>query len=544
MPDEIELPEGISIAELKRLREDYPYAASRVLRVKTEEGRLAPFVLRKAQIKLHEAIEDQKRRTGRVRKIIVKARQLGSSTYVQGRFYWLQWKSVDPLKSYILTHQQPATDNIFGMAKRFYDEHPPLLAKPTLGASNAKELRFADNDCSYSVATAGTSAAGRSATLQLFHGSEVAFWPNAEDHVDGVMQAIGPVRGTEIILESTAEGISNLFYRYAMAALSGDSEFEVVFMPWYWDDKYRTPCPDTFNPSHEWLEWADRIRRVQGVPLDWDQLYWAWLKNREQATAISASFDRPCWKFMQEYPSTFDEAFQTSGDSFIPAVSVFRARKPEVEILGSGPIILGIDPARTGDRVGIIDRCGRRAGQRIMQRMEPPGNTVTLAAMIARIIDRILPDAVNIDMGSTGAALYDILLDLGYGYCLNAVNFGGNPVTTGPTGDDIYFNRRAEMYDLARQWFETEGGVMIPDDDILQRDLCAPMVGPGATRWNTSNELIIEEKDSIKKRLGASPDLGDAFVLTFAVPFAKGHVAQHQPAPDRSRRTRRSRTGY
>jgi hypothetical protein len=533
------------IEELRKLRGDWAYAAGRILRIKDKAGKIVAFTPNRAQLYLHRKIEDQKARTGKVRIIIVKGRQMGASTYVQGRFYITEWKSIDPLESFILTHEQPATDRIFGMAKRFFEEHPPLLAKPVEGAANAKQLVFADNGCSYSVATAGTKATGRSATLQLFHGSEVAYWPNAEDHVDGVIQAVGDIKGTEIILESTGNGIGNLFYRYAQAALRGQSGFEIVFMPWFLDDQYRANCPDTFTPSKEWSEYADKIRKVQGQPLDWEQLYWAYLKNREQATAISAPFDRPCWKFMQEYPSSFDEAFQTSGDSFIPATSVFRARKPEVEIYGTGPIILGIDPARTGDKVGIIDRCGRRAGQRIMQRLEPPGNTVTLAAMLARIIDRIRPDAVNIDMGSTGAALYDILLDLGYGYCLNAVDFGGNPVTTSATGDDVYFNRRAEMYDLAREWFETPGGVMVPDDDGLQGDLCAAIVGPGATRWNTSNELIMEEKAEIKKRLGASPDLGDAFVLTFAVPFAKGHVAQNQPGPDRSRRSRgRSKTGY
>ena len=116
-----------------------------------------------------------------------------------------------------------------------------------------------------------------------------------------------------------------------------------------------------------------------------------------------------------------------------------------------------------------------------------------------------------------------------------------NPITTGPTGDDIYFNRRAEMYDLCREWFEQEGGVQIPDDDGLQGDLCAAQWGPGMTRYNSNNELILEEKDSIKKRLGASPDLGDAAVLTFAVPMSHVASAKNQPPPPKRGRRR---TGY
>lgn len=74
------------------------------------------------------------------------------------------------------------------------------------------------------------------------------------------------------------------------------------------------------------------------------------------------------------------------------------------------------------------------------------------------------------------------------------------------------------MYDLMREWFNGDRPVQIPDDDSLQADLCAAVWGAAATRYNTSNELILEEKDHIKERIGASPDLGDAAALTFAIP--------------------------
>jgi hypothetical protein len=64
------------------------------------------------------------------------------------------------------------------MANRFHKYCPELL-KPHTGSANAKELNFDRLDSGYTVGTAGTRATGRSRTLQLFHGSEVAFWPNA-----------------------------------------------------------------------------------------------------------------------------------------------------------------------------------------------------------------------------------------------------------------------------------------------------------------------------------------------------------------------------
>jgi hypothetical protein len=525
----------LEVERLQRLKRDYPFFANNVLRVATKAGTVVPFRLNRAQLYAHARMEAQRQRTGMVRMMVVKARRVGFSTYMQGRFYHKLWRTKNPLRAYILTHEQPATDTLFGMARRFYANHDPSIARPELATGNAKELRFADSEGGYQVATAGTKETGRSATFHLFHGSEVAFWPNATDHVAASMQAVGSMPGTEIVLESSANGIGNLFYHMCQAALRGESEYELIFIPWFWDDDCRAPCPpaEEWDPSEDWYEYAKLYS------LDWEQLYWAYLKNRELALTISATYDKPCWKFRQEYPANVDEAFQSSGLSFIPALQVLMARRNNV--VGHGPVILGVDPARSGDKVGIIDRCGRRMGQRIAQRMDPGGSVTYVAAQIMAIIRQIKPDMVNIDVGSNGAGVYDILCDNGFGDITNAVNFGSNPVGTGPTGDDIYFNRRAEMYDEMRQWFDQEANVQIPDDDGLQGDICGAEWGPGKTRYNTSNELILEEKDEIKKRLGASPDLGDAAALTFAVPYSSTATASQTNQP---RRGKNRRTGY
>lgn len=524
------------IEALQQLRTDFAFFSKSALRVRVKSGAVEPLRLNRAQLHLDQRLEAQKAKSGRVRAIIVKGRQLGCSTFIQARFYHRLWRSGRSLRAFILTHEQPATDNLFGMAQRFYENHPVALGKPPLLRGNAKELRFGHNDCGYQVSTAGTKETGRSATFQLFHGSECGFWPNAEDHATGAFQTIGEAQGTEVILESTANGVGNFFYRTAQAALRGQSEFEAIFIPWFWGDDYQrvdVPSEGDWNPSAQWLAYA------QAHGLTWEQLYWAFLKNRELANSISASADEPCWKFMQEYPATFDEAFQSSGNSFIPATSVLKARKAK-DVIGSGPIILGIDPARSGDKVGIIDRCGRRMGERICMRMDPGGSVTYVAAQVEAIINRIRPDMVNIDVGSNGAGVYDILMDHGHRN-VNAVNFGSNPVGRGPTGDDSFFNRRAEMWDGLRAWFEQDLPVRIPDDDGLQGDLTSAQWGPGATRYNTSNELVLEEKAAIKARLGASPDLGDACALTFAVPFAFG--MQSANTGGRQRKPR-GKTGY
>src|SRR5207249_1718562 len=110
---------------------------------------------------------------------------------------------------------------------------------------NAKELYFDELGSGYKVGTAGTKGVGRSATLQLFHGSEVAFWPFAESHAAGILQAIADEPGTECILESTANGVGNFFHQTWRDAEAGRNDYIAIFVPWYWQEEYRkAPAPD------------------------------------------------------------------------------------------------------------------------------------------------------------------------------------------------------------------------------------------------------------------------------------------------------------
>lgn len=496
--------------KLARLKKDFQYFAKHCLSIRSKSGEIKPLVLNRGQLFLHERIEKQLRETGRVRVVLLKGRQMGASTYIEARYYWRLWKSRG-YRAFILTHEQAATNNLFKMAKRYHDNMPEPLRHAT-NAANAKELAFSERDSSYIVATAGTKEAGRSDTVQLFHGSEVAFWPNAEGHTAGLEQTVADEDGTESILESTANGIGNVFQRRYVAAERGESDEQAVFMPWFWDAGYVAKVPEGFTASREWQEYKEQHRLTN------EQLFWAVQKNHKMAVATGENPDAPCWKFKQEYPSTATEAFQTAGNSFIPSNQVMKARNNTV--VPSGALIIGVDPARGGgDKTGIIDRMGRKLGHNICATWDFD-DTMTVCGHVVSIIKKYRPVAVNVDVGGLGAGIYDRLCELGYGYLVNAVNFGSSPVGVGPTGDELYDNRRAEMWDVMRDWFDDPAGVQIPDLDELHADLTSAVWGKGATRHKSNNELIIESKDSIRERLGFSPDLGDAAALTFAVPIA------------------------
>ncbi len=221
-----------------------------------------------------------------MRALILKARQPGCSTYVEGRYYWkvTQRRGV---RAFILTHKQDATDNLFGMVERFH-LNCPAPVRPQTGKSNAKELAFPLLDSGYKVGTAGTEGVGRSDTIQYFHGSEVAYWKNADSHMGGVLQAVPDEPGTEIILESTADGLGGLFYSMCKAAERGDSGYILIFLPWFWHGEYRKAAPEDWQSPADFQDYATLHS------LDAEQLYWAYLKNRDLAQSISAPDDKIC----------------------------------------------------------------------------------------------------------------------------------------------------------------------------------------------------------------------------------------------------------
>lgn len=491
----------------QRLKDDFEHYALRCLKIRTKSGAIEPFIMNKAQKFLHDRLEHQLLETGKVRALILKGRQQGCSTYVGGRFYWKATHRFGQ-RVFILTHEGDATKNLFEMVGR-YHENCPELVKPHTAGDNARELDFDILDSGYRVGTAGSKAVGRSQTLQYFHGSEVAFWPNAEEHTAGILQAVPNFLDTEIILESTANGMGNLFHREWQKAQAGLSEYEAIFVPWYWQNEYRQPVPELFTLSD------DDILYQESYGLDNEQMAWRANKISELGDLL----------FMQEYPATAQEAFQLTGhDSYIPPALVLKARKADCDAFG--PLIIGADPARYGeDRFSVAWRKGRRV---VKIESKSKIDLVTSANWLRQIIDEDQPERVFIDVGGLGAGTVDILLSWGAPYIniIKAVNFGSEPQDVIQKEKGGPRNRRAEMWKRSKEWLADVGGAQIPDSDSLQADACAP-----GYKYDMHSRLLLESKEDIAKRDMRSPDEWDAVALTFAEPV--GYGKKGSPASDR-----------
>lgn len=498
----------------QRLKDDFIHYAPRCLKIRPKDPRAGnqSFTLNRAQGFLHDAIEQQRAKTGRVRALVLKGRQQGISTYIGGRFYWRTTHGKG-IRTFILTHEQDATDNLFGMVERYHDNCPPLV-RPHTGASNAKELYFDLLESGYAVGTAGTKAVGRSQTIQLFHGSEVAFWPNADTHFAGVVQAVPDMPGTEIILESTANGVGGEFHERWQQAERGEGDYIAVFIPWFWQEEYRRDVPAGFDLNEEEIEY----KTAHG--LSDEQM--AWRRNK------IAELKDPLL-FKQEYPATAAEAFQMSGhDSFIRPEIVMRARKAKCE--AAGPLIIGYDPNWKGkDRAALAMRKGRK-----VTKIECRNSLDTMQQVgwLKQVIDTEKPARVFIDVGGPGPGIYDRLVEMGYAAIVRPVNFGSAPLE--PTQTDEhgrplggYVNRRAEMWGKSRDWLEDVGGADIPDADVLQADACGPTY-----KYDSLSRVQLESKDEMRRRKVRSPDEWDAVALTFAEPVI---IATRVSTPGRAR---------
>ena len=281
----------------KRLRDDFEYWCRTCYRIIDKNGSHVPLILNRAQRLVMKSVYQQMAAGKPIRIIILKGRQQGMSTMVEA---WQLWRTSQnkARRAFVLAHVAESSSSLFEQARRGYEALPEIV-KPEKKRSNKKELIFGALDSSLTVATAGGKGIGRGSTFQYVHASEVGLWEDgsAEANMNGLLQCVPNVPDSAVFIESTAEGIGNLYHRMWTDAERGANPFDAVFTPWFWQDEYRT------DPQPKFKKTPEEIDLVRKYELDDRQLQW-----RRDKIAISG-LDL----FNQEYPNTPQDAFLTSG---------------------------------------------------------------------------------------------------------------------------------------------------------------------------------------------------------------------------------------
>lgn len=482
----------------QELADNYQTFAETCLHIKHKvTTNLSPFIFNKAQLYLHNECERQRKERGFVRVIELKGRQQGISTYVAGRAYHNVTQNTGT-NAFILSHLSSSTDELFNMVKVF-NENAPKLFTPETTSNNSRIMRFNAINSKFSIGTAGNAEIGRGSNYQFFHGSEVGFWENAEKISAGIMNAILTNGiGTEMHLESTANGLGNYYHDQWLSAVEGHSNFVPVFIPWFWQDEYAVKAlPKDFERTKHEEELVHEFK------INDYQLMWRRIKIAENAKKGGKGEVL----FKQEYPFHPQEAFQMTGNKgLIESEDVMRARR-NVSAQANGAVVMGIDPSLGGDKFAISVRQGRVHLATHWKQGEEIRHFNARISYCINMINQYNPHTVFIDAGY-GADLVDVLRDR-VECNIESVPFGGSA-----TRDDLYNNKKAEMYGEMSKWISnpTEP-VKIIDDDMLHSHLCASLY-----MFDNLNRLQMQKKDKVRKLIGVSPDLSDSLALTFAEP--------------------------
>jgi len=282
-------------------------------------------------------------RTAGRRNIILKARQVGITTYVAARFFLRTMLQPGTL-SVQVAHDQQSAEEIFRIVHRFLENLPAEWRRSALKTSraNVRQIIFPKLDSEYRVESAADRCAGRGLTIQNLHCSEVARWPHDVEETLAALRAAVPPDG-EIFLESTPSGAGGTFYEEWQAA--PETGYVQHFFPWWWEQSYRREV-EPVNLTQEEFE----LMMKQG--LDKAQIAF----RREMRSQFRN-------RFPEEYAEDPETCFLTSGHCMFDVAKLDAALKKPPEYCDERengntlyllpPVtgkkyIIGVDPAGGG----------------------------------------------------------------------------------------------------------------------------------------------------------------------------------------------------
>lgn len=489
---------------------DFDWYREKFLRVRPRAGgERIPFILNNAQRVLHSRVEAERKTFGLVRALIPKARRMGVSTYIGGR-YFHRTATEYGRRAQVVAHRSDSATNLHREIKEFY-EGVPLSVRPHLGASNARELIFDKLKSLYKVASADGGDIGRSDDFHMLHLSEAAFFDNTEDLSSGLLQTVQQLPGTEIAMESTGNGQSGMFFNMCEEANRQNNKglWRIHFLPWSVMPEYRAEVPFAWKAPKEFEDYA----RLHG--LDREQLYWFWTQNFTLSTMNGGQPETIHRLTRQEYPAIYSECFMADSTlDFYPASLVQAAMTRQPAPSAGALKLLCVDPAGDGqDKPFVCDRQGSAIGARVWGELTNRDYNVQ-ADWLKATYERFDMDAILIDAtGGYGKGLIDAtrLRLRGHGpEKVVAVTF-----SHGAMNEILYGNRRSELHDKFQRYLQSD--VSIPNDKMLQEEAAAYKWGQSGCRRDEKARLFMTPKEKIRAEIGRSPDRLDVCAVSMAV---------------------------
>lgn len=263
-----------------------------------------------------------------IRGVILKARQLGFSTFIQS-WQYEQCDRADLRLTMTVSFDDDSTKELFQKAKMIHDNlwFPRVAKRDTRGM-----LEFANKSVFY-TRTAGNTRVGRSQTIHHAHCSEIPMWDDPAEALTSLTATVPFSPESSLLYESTAKGAFGEFYDAWQAADSGESDFVPFFAPWFWDPNYQLAFP---SDDHKRDFGRSLSRKDRGYmarhKLSLEQMRWRSAKIKELQGSVR--------RFQQEYPAEAMEAFLTTGSPAFNPEAVAELAANSTAPLWQGDIML------------------------------------------------------------------------------------------------------------------------------------------------------------------------------------------------------------
>lgn len=298
------------------------------IKITDNSNNLVPFIMNDAQ-------KDFLKNKGRF-SIINKARQIGISTMMLGVMLWSSHQI--PNSQYLMiTDKGENTQNLFTRLKGMYDSLPDNI-KVRQRRSNKYEL-FLENGSRISVQTAGNKELGRGFSCQIIHISEFAYFSDTvqEKALISLEQALLKNEDAFLCIESTANGIGNMYYNVFTSAEKGNSKYKAFF--YSYNSKAFKKMFD--YEIEEAVTWAKAQNKGQMYLLNSLDFYPEELELNEKYGVTAKLL---LWKrykmsnigedaFNQEFPLTSSHSFIQSDTGFFNATDITNRYKYVLDAL-------------------------------------------------------------------------------------------------------------------------------------------------------------------------------------------------------------------
>lgn len=282
------------------------------------------------------------------RMLVLKPRQRGCSTFSSAGLY--EETNKNPINACIIGAKGKQAKNLFKMYSQYSNNDQFDWGTQRNCKAEGASIAFpSGEEGNVEILSAKEYDPGRSGTYQFVLATEVARWAeegvaNAADILSGLLKCVQLVEGTTVIQETTAQGASGDFYdRWTGEAMDFDAlkqaykrgenvmgKYVRIFAPWF-------AFPElSFELSGEQgFQLERRLGRIERYnspdfgsereimdrfKLSLGQMAW-------RRHAIDEECKRDPRVFEQDYPSTWESAFLTSGNRVFNSSGIRTLRR-------------------------------------------------------------------------------------------------------------------------------------------------------------------------------------------------------------------------